>query len=67
MNAVAPVEVKVLGLQGRVTASARIIGDSIRHKIVFDGKSLIKVAPDRKAQLRFTVTPGGRLYSFTVR
>lgn len=48
-------------------AKATISGDSLSHKVVFDGKrSLREVVPDGVMQLRFTVGEGGELYSFTI-
>lgn len=70
VNGVGPITVDVVKLAGNdVTklASAVVSGDSLQHKVVFDGnRSLRDVAPDGIVQLRFAVDAGGALYSFAV-
>ena len=66
LNAVGPVVVEVVGENGKVLASRKVEGDSIRHRVLFDGKSLSDVVPERVASFRFTIGDGGRLYSFTI-
>ena len=70
VNGVGPITVEVVkSAVSDVTklASATIRGDSLQHKVVFDGnRSLRDVAPDGMVQLRFTVGEGGALYSFTI-
>jgi len=67
VNAVGPVTVDVLSVDGAVLGSAAIAGDSIRHEVDFDGRSLSRLAGSHPIRLRFIVPPEGRLYSFTVR
>jgi hypothetical protein len=70
VNAVGPVTVEVVSA-GENTfksiAKADITGDSLAHKVAFDGsRSLRDAAPGGVAQLRFTIGKGGAFYSFTV-
>ena len=67
LNAVGPVRVDVLDAHGNALASQKVEGDSLRHPVVFQNKSLQVVAHGQPVQLRFTIETGGRLYSFTVR
>ena len=66
LNAVGPVSVELLREDGKATGSARIEGDSLRHRVRFGRKSLREAAGNSAARLRFTVPPGGRLFSFRV-
>jgi hypothetical protein len=66
VNGIGPIEVEAIGTQGDVLGKATVDGDSLKHKVAFDGKSLRGVAPQGVAALRFTVPEGGRLYSFTI-
>jgi hypothetical protein len=66
VNAVGPLEVSVLK-GGQLVATARVQGDSLRHRVTYDGKSLRVLAGGAAVQLRFAVKPGGLLYSFTTR
>ncbi|MSR58613.1 MAG: hypothetical protein EXS05_13330 [Planctomycetaceae bacterium] len=70
INGTGPIKVEVVTpSENRFTtiAEATIVGDSLSHQVVFDGKrSLRDVASDGVAQLRFTVGAGGALYSFTI-
>jgi len=66
LNAVGPVTVQVLGAFGKTPPSSTVTGDSVRHQVRFNGKSLGKVAPRGPFRLRFEVSPPGQLYSFTV-
>ncbi len=67
VNGDGPIAVEVLGADRTLLATADITGDSLRHKVTFDGKPLRQLAADRVARLRLTVTGSGRLYSFTIR
>ena len=67
LNAVGPVTVQVLDKEGQAVGLERIQGDSIRHKVLFDGKSLRDVVQGQIASLRFSISDGGKLYSFTIR
>ena len=66
VNGIGPIEVAVVGDSGRVIASARLTGDSLRHAVKFDGRSLREVLDEAPPRLRFSVRDGGRLYSFSV-
>lgn len=70
VNGVGPAAVEVVTVADNVVtkiAEATIGGDSLNHKVIFDGgRSLRDVAADGVAQLRFTVGEGERLYSFTI-
>ena len=66
VNGDGSVQVDVLGLNRRALASAVVAGDSLRHRVVFQGKSLREVAGADGARLRFTIREGGRLYSFKI-
>jgi hypothetical protein len=70
VNCVGPITVEVVNVaDNSVTkvAEAKIIGDSLRHRVLFEGqKSLRDVAPGGVAQLRFSVGPSGAMYSFTI-
>ncbi len=67
VNAVGPVQVELLTPEGNPLGAARIEGDSLKHVVRFDGKTLREAAADGKVRLRFAVGGGGRLYSFTVK
>ncbi|HZL88002.1 MAG TPA: hypothetical protein VFB96_06460 [Pirellulaceae bacterium] len=70
VNGIGPIEVDVVFVADGVAtkiASAAIQGDSLGHKVLFDGgKSLADLAAGGSVQLRFTVGDGGALYSFTI-
>jgi hypothetical protein len=70
VNGIGPIEVEVVTMADGVAtkvAGATIQGDSLRHKVLFDGsKSLADVAAGGSVHLRFTVGEGGALYSFTI-
>jgi hypothetical protein len=70
VNGVGPITVEAVKATGEslaTLASAKITGDSLAHRVVFDGgRSLGDVAPDGVVQLRFTAGRGGALYSFTI-
>jgi hypothetical protein len=70
VNSKGPVQIDVVGSSERdakAIASATINGDSLSHQVAFDGShSLKEVAPNGKVQLRFKVSPGSALYSFTI-
>ncbi|MBI4600677.1 MAG: hypothetical protein HY721_01830 [Planctomycetes bacterium] len=74
INGVGPIEVEVLKATGEslgeslggAQAKASVSGDSLRHRVRFGGRSLRDLAPEGIARLRFTVSPGGRLFSFTI-
>lgn len=67
VNGIGPVSVELLDRASQALGSAVISGDSLRHKVLFAGKSWREVAPQGVASLRFTVQESGRLYSFAVR
>ena len=66
VNAVGPVVVETMDAAGQKRAQANVEGDSLRHRVAFDGKTLRQIAPEGVARLRFAVPEGGRLYSFTI-
>ncbi|HPD32306.1 MAG TPA: hypothetical protein PLL20_20110 [Phycisphaerae bacterium] len=67
INATGPVSVAAIGADGRILGEARVTGDSLRHEIRFEGKTLGDLAGGKAVRLRFSVMPPGHLYSFTVR
>lgn len=67
VNAVGPVSVALLARDGKLLGSASITGDSLRHEVTFDRKTLGEIVPDGSARLRFSVGEKGQMYSFTVR
>jgi hypothetical protein len=66
VNGVGPLEVEGLKGTGELLGSAQVEGDSLRHEIKFNGRSLRDLAPDGTVRFRFTVAEGGNLYSFTI-
>lgn len=72
VNGVGPITVDVVRPAGNdvaKVASAVIRGDSLHHKVVFDGnRSLRDFATEGPVQLQFTVDGGGggALYAFTI-
>lgn len=65
VNGVGPIAVDLLDEQGALLATAAVEGDSLQHQVAFDGAKLADLASQgRPVRLRFTVTGGGRLYSF---
>lgn len=66
INAVGPVDVALYDANDKQLAQASLEGDSLQHNVRFDDRSLRDLVPDGVAKLKFTVRPGGRLYSFTV-
>jgi len=67
VNGVGPITVTLLGEQEAVLGSAELTGDSLRHDVSFGGKHLNEMSPCHVARLRFTISEGGRLYSFQTR
>jgi hypothetical protein len=67
VNSTGTVAVELLDGQGKSLGSATVSGDSLRHPIVFGGKSLRELAGSGGVRLRFTMKDKGRLYSFAVR
>jgi hypothetical protein len=67
INGIGPIDVDVLDSDGKFLASAVVTGDSLRHHVSFDGRSLRETAPDGPVRLRFSVRNGGHLYSFAAR
>ena len=67
VNGVGPIIVEALKADGTKLAESTIAGDSLRHRVTFDGRSLGQIAPDGTVRLGFNVRPGGQLYSFAVR
>lgn len=67
VNSVGSVTVQRISDDDQLLNSATLEGDSIDHVVLFAGKSLRQIAPAGELRLRFTVQPGGHLYSFTIR
>jgi len=67
VNGVGPMIVQLLDRSGNLLAATRLSGDSLRHDVKFEERTLKKWAPEGVVQLRFIVEPPGKLYSFTVR
>jgi hypothetical protein len=74
VHGVGPITVEVLDANGKARASTVLRGDSLRHRVLFGGKSLRRMVPggahpqgQAYARLRFAVQENGRLYSFAVR
>ena len=66
INGAGPILVEVLTVDAKLLASARVTGDSISHRVLFNGQTFGEVAGKRPVRLRFSVRPGGRLYSFVI-
>lgn len=66
VNGAGPIRVDVMESNNEVRASFDIRGDSLRHPVRFEGRSLRTVAADGPVRLRFTVSEGGQLYAFVV-
>ncbi|MEP6662588.1 MAG: hypothetical protein ABJC04_02890, partial [Verrucomicrobiota bacterium] len=64
VNGLGKITVSLLDEKGKVMGTSEVKGDSLQHKILFDGKSLEKKARKIALRLRFTIGEGGRLYSF---
>lgn len=67
INAAGPVKVEVVDAAENILGTADLTGDSIKHSVTFDGKSLGRLVGNSLPRLRFTVEPPGQLYSFTIR
>jgi len=66
LNGAGPIEVEILEASGEPLGKASVQGDSLRHRVDFGGRSLRELSRGGPVRLRFTVAPGGRVYSFTV-
>ncbi len=66
INGVGPVVIELLTAEGKKIGGTAIAGDSLQHRIVFEGKTLRQLAPDGHARLAFNVRPGGHLYAFSI-
>ena len=66
VNAMGPVEVELLDDHGSILGHRYIRGDSLKHRVRFNGRMLKDVCPTGVARIRFRVTELGRLYSFVV-
>ncbi len=67
VNGVGPITVRFLDGGGKALGTSQLKGDSLQHKVLFDGKSLDKKVRDNIVRLQFTVGEGGHLYSFLAR
>lgn len=66
VNAMGPVDVALYDVKDKLLGETSLEGDSLQPNVWFGGQSLRDLAPDGLAKLKFTIKPGGRLYSFTV-
>jgi hypothetical protein len=69
INSVGNVIIEVLDEDSKSLGITNLNGDSLRHKVTFNGKSLGELVPSGKAHLHFTVSDhgSGSLYSFTIK
>jgi hypothetical protein len=67
LNAAGPILVEVLTEDAKLLGSGKVTGDSISHRVLFNGQTLAKVTGKRPVRLRFSVHPGAHLYSFITR
>jgi hypothetical protein len=66
VNGIGPIDVELLDASSKVVAKATVQGDSLKHKVMFDGRALRDVAGGNTVRLRFAVRQGGQLYSFKI-
>ncbi|UCD28464.1 MAG: hypothetical protein JSV03_15490 [Planctomycetota bacterium] len=66
VNGIGPVTVEVLDNSGKSVARQTLSGDSLKHHVRFDGKSLREVMASSPIRLGFNVEDGGRLFSFAI-
>jgi hypothetical protein len=67
VNAAGPVEVELLFAAGeKKLSAARLEGDSLRHRVRFDGLPISDSLSKLPLRLRFRVGQEGRLYSFSI-
>jgi hypothetical protein len=67
VNGIGPITVEVVSDKDEPLAQHRISGDSLKHCITFDGKSLRDLVPGSVVRFKFNVGEGGQLFSFTIR
>ncbi|HSW44614.1 MAG TPA: hypothetical protein VLM89_03480, partial [Phycisphaerae bacterium] len=67
VNGIGPIVVQAIGLDGTKLGENTVSGDSLRHRVTFDGKTLRQLTTEGTVRLSFNVRPGGQLYSFSVR
>jgi len=72
LNAIGPVQVEILSSTGEQLGLTTVTGDSLRHRVEFNGKFLGEitqgdVTQSRPVRLRFSIGGSGRLFSFLVR
>jgi hypothetical protein len=66
VNAVGPLKVEALDRFGEVLGAAMVVGDSLNHAVTFTGRTLAQAAPEGSVRLRFSLSRGAALYSFTI-
>ncbi len=66
VNSKGTVKIEILDSNGKRLASARAVGDNIRHRVRFKGKSIGSLVNKGDIHFRFTVRDGSELYSFVV-
>jgi hypothetical protein len=67
VNSAGPVQVTIMDQLGKVLGMVKLKGDSLRHDISIEGKPISQVVANQIVCLRFEVSEGGHLYSFTLR
>jgi hypothetical protein len=69
VNSVGHIKIEILDEDSKSLGSTNLNGDSFRHEVTFNGKSLGELVPSGKAHLHFTVSDhgSGSLYSFTIK
>jgi hypothetical protein len=69
VNGVGPITVEIVTRNDDAitkVAAATIQGDSLSHRVVFNKDRSLRDVADGNGEFRFTVEPGGALYSFTI-
>jgi len=67
LNAIGPVQVEILSSTGEQLGLTTVTGDSLRHRVNFNGRMLGEFTQSQPVRLRFSIGGNGRLYSFLVR
>ncbi|UCD28457.1 MAG: hypothetical protein JSV03_15455, partial [Planctomycetota bacterium] len=66
VNGIGPISVEVFNKDKKELGRAVVLGDSIRHEVKFDGRSLQQLISGNIARLKFAVENKGKLYSFRI-
>ncbi len=67
VNAVGPVAVELLDVDGKLLGRQILRGDSLAHKVLAGGRSMKQLAPAGVARLRFKISEDAALYSFAIK